>query len=747
MSNLNNSHRAAKLPALPGVRTDNPALNAWIDAVRERLEVREGNRGDPWERAVTLRDLDSAGVAVGGLSRRSAFGGGGVTDTGTGTGGINVDGLLGGSLLFTDLLKEVQRLRSGEDLPARVRDLIAISITEEARLRGSDIRSVTHQLQTEVESFASKVDEITASISGAQAGIRQVSYASTTENNATAGRLTTLTAALDGVGSSTFSESIQVIADRIAGLRSTWMLQVNAGGAVSGISLLASEDPSGATRSAFVVEADNFVVAAPINFTRPTAPTATAIGQIWFNPTNKEYKRASATGTGGWVAYVPSAPFGVDTTTGTVYINGQLRVNAGGGTIADIATTAGRYTDYIFLRAATAPATPTGTAPAGWSDAPPAGTNPLYMSKVIRERSGALVGTWSVPVRLDGAVGATGQYTEYQYALNTSTTAAPTTGWQASPPPVGTGQFLWMQTRVVTPPAAAPAWATAVRISGEKGGEGTPGDRGSLTGYGSRYSIVSNAWSDVQANAVIYNLLNGTTSTSWATTTHLRLGDTVTLSNGTNFAATRYWGGGAWLVPGVVIDGNLLVSGSVTADRIDTRNLTIKNNLGEVIFSAGVGLDGAYIKRAAIDTLQIAPGAATTIYGAQPPAPGVVAISDVTSDPTTVTSLNVVRDGAAALFGTVSFVLDSGVPAYRPDAFPGNGGSLRFEVVRQADGAVIHGFVMTVTRLQSVPVSFSYTDTWPTSTAYALRVSQLTINQNHQHALKSVLMTGILSKR
>lgn len=33
-----------------------------LEAIKERLEVREGSRGNPYERAVTLRDLEALGV-------------------------------------------------------------------------------------------------------------------------------------------------------------------------------------------------------------------------------------------------------------------------------------------------------------------------------------------------------------------------------------------------------------------------------------------------------------------------------------------------------------------------------------------------------------------------------------------------------------------------------------------------------------------------------------------------------------
>ena len=91
---------------------------------------------------------------------------------------------------------------------------------------------------------------------------------------------------------------------------------------------------------------------------------------------------------------------------------------------------------------------------------------------------------------------------------------------------------------------------------------------------------MSASWNAQQAQAVIYNMLNGTTHTTWAATTFLRIGDEVTLSNGTSFAETRYWGGTSWLTPGVVIDGNLLVTGTLSADKINGGSFTGKTFTG-----------------------------------------------------------------------------------------------------------------------------------------------------------------------
>jgi len=64
---------------------------------------------------------------------------------------------------------------------------------------------------------------------------------------------------------------------------------------------------------------------------------------------------------------------------------------------------AGDYTDFIFIRSSTQPATPTGASPAGWSDAPPAANGqPLWASTASKTAAGALIGVWSTPVRISG---------------------------------------------------------------------------------------------------------------------------------------------------------------------------------------------------------------------------------------------------------------------------------------------------------------------------------------------------------
>lgn len=99
---------------------------------------------------------------------------------------------------------------------------------------------------------------------------------------------------------------------------------------------------------------------------------------------------------------------------------------------------------------------------------------------------------------------------------------------------------------------------------------GTNGDRGAGHFYASGAS-----WSDVTADS---------------TTPGLNvISDRVTISSG-SFVMTKYWTGSAWTPDGTVIDGNLIVTNSITASQINTNGLTIRDGLGNIIFSSSVDL-------------------------------------------------------------------------------------------------------------------------------------------------------------
>ena len=88
---------------------------------------------------------------------------------------------------------------------------------------------------------------------------------------------------------------------------------------------------------------------------------------------------------------------------------------------------------------------------------------------------------WSSAMRVvgeSGTDGVDGKYTVYEFAKNTSTDTAPTSGWQDAPMATSTGEYLWMRSGVVIPPATTPSSWAAVRIKGDKGNTGDKGDTG-----------------------------------------------------------------------------------------------------------------------------------------------------------------------------------------------------------------------------------------------------------------------------
>ena len=131
---------------------------------------------------------------------------------------------------------------------------------------------------------------------------------------------------------------------------------------------------------------------------------------------------------------------------------------------------------------------------------------------------------------------------------------------------------------------------------GAPGAPGDPGARGSLTGYAIRYNMFG-AWDDAIANRVINNMVtNQTLSTNLTTTGHLRIGDTVIITNNSTVAnstdaVTKYWDGSSWQLPGVVFNGNVLVNGTITADKLAANSVLIghqiKNAAGTFVIDFG----------------------------------------------------------------------------------------------------------------------------------------------------------------
>lgn len=87
--------------------------------------------------------------------------------------------------------------------------------------------------------------------------------------------------------------------------------------------------------------------------------------------------------------------------------------------------------------------------------------------------------TWTPAIRIvaedgkPGDPGKDGSWVKFQWAKNTSSTDAPVTGWQDTPMAASAGEYVWLRSGTVTPPATSPAvWGTAVRLTGDRGNDG-----------------------------------------------------------------------------------------------------------------------------------------------------------------------------------------------------------------------------------------------------------------------------------
>lgn len=99
--------------------------------------------------------------------------------------------------------------------------------------------------------------------------------------------------------------------------------------------------------------------------------------------------------------------------------------------------------------------------------------------------------------------------------------------------------------------------------NGTNGTNGVDGRRGSVDLY-----VLGSFWSDSVANNAIISATGSATKYA---------GDKVTIYNNAGFAETKYWDGISAWVTGQIINGNVLVSGTVTSNAIGTNTLSAVN--------------------------------------------------------------------------------------------------------------------------------------------------------------------------
>lgn len=300
---------------------------------------------------------------------------------------------------------------------------------------------------------------------------------------------------------------------------------------------------------------------------------------------------------------------------------------------------------YAYIRSATAPTTNPGqvtwtfnvaaittptTLPNGWTKTIPAGTDPIYVTIATASSSEntdiILANEWTTPVIL-GSQGTNGinSSTVWLFTRSNSTTppATPagnltlnfatglltgTLGIWSQTVPLVAGMYLYASTAtaagtsgtVVIPPTA---WATASILA--KDGDDGDAQRGSLDLIGTLATLTAyptrpgglTLWSqgtpsaanataaDNYARDIVWQALGN--SGAALNNAHMRMGDKVTLKNTSeSVVVTGYWGGSAWMHPGTILDGNLLVPGTVSASKIDSRGLTIRMADGTIVLDA-----------------------------------------------------------------------------------------------------------------------------------------------------------------
>lgn len=251
----------ARLPALPA-----PELSVeFIARVKEILETMQGQRGTGWDRVVTLRDLQTMGVA--------GFGGGGF---GSETGGFQaisqnapiaeqvqqLDEMIRQTLAYQSLVSKIGSPESYVGLPDEVRAQLEPMLLDIARERRADIREMDMKIQEESRSLAYRMTEITASLGQAAAGVRSFSAAYADDILAMSVRIDEISAQLGSAGSTSVEERLTALASATDGLKAQYSLKLQTNPVngqppvIAGIALAAESPIAGPGTSSLIFMAE-----------------------------------------------------------------------------------------------------------------------------------------------------------------------------------------------------------------------------------------------------------------------------------------------------------------------------------------------------------------------------------------------------------------------------------------------------------------------------------------------------------
>lgn len=256
------SANPARLPALGA-----PELSVeFLAALKEICEVLLGRRGSTWDRAVTFRDLQAGGLGgfipgmVGSAAIFNPATGQITTDGGA---SFDIDAAIRESAAYKDLLTKIGSAEELENLPQQVAAQLREAITQLARERKADIRSLEGKLQNEQQSLAWRLTEITASLNEAAAGAREYNAAYADSLRAVAIRVETVAAALDTAGGGVIAqELLEATADAVEGLKGQYSLKIQTNPTagqppvIAGIALSVEDPIAGPGTSSLVFLAD-----------------------------------------------------------------------------------------------------------------------------------------------------------------------------------------------------------------------------------------------------------------------------------------------------------------------------------------------------------------------------------------------------------------------------------------------------------------------------------------------------------
>ena len=581
-----------KIPAVQSVQgvADQEARKA-LQSLVDGWQLRNGHTKDTGAQFVTRDDMEKF-MGTGNWHDAGSGRGAAWSTQQQGAGAMVRGGGIAGAFnsLVQNIIRDIQASKLWKTLSARLDRLDAPGgVLDRIGLTETGFKTYTSQTDSKIEVINGQLVNLDGNIAAA------VETAFTEVNGAfaTAASVTALQATM-GETTLLAEEALTATVNLDGTLDGAWSVKFDADGYVVGAGL-GIEGKDGTYTSQFLVRADRFALGSPttpdlfpfIVDTVGGSPIIAMSGQVYIGTkTAEEIASNAAEPAMNYMGAFASAPSTVGLKKNTIYKNTTDK------NTYVLTSDAGSWALFV---PAGADAQPTYTWVAYANDATGssgfttgANTGQTYIG-IANNKTTATESvtpgdyTWSLikgDQGVPGTPGANGTttYTWFAYANNSSGSSGFTTGAWSNQTYIGIAANKTTATESQTP--GDYTWSLIKGdqgIQGPAGANGTNGTNGSAGARGSMTFYASgSAWSDNTANNTVITITGSSTKI---------IGDTVTISNGSSFAGTKYWGGSSWLAPGVVIDGNLLVSGTMSASKIGAGSITA--NSGNTAISIG----------------------------------------------------------------------------------------------------------------------------------------------------------------